>query len=72
MGGATDDEPTAIYHAMRYPGHSVWHLPHLLGEGVVIQHCWGPGRGEPTFCALTDTAPADRCRTCWPTPKETP
>ena len=67
------DEPTAIRHPKRGKAHrpverqrTKW-LPPITPKAacnhLTITTCW-------ESVPLSQTAPADRCRTCWPTPKE--
>lgn len=76
------DEPTAI----RHPKRGKAHRPVPLRTTVWSQAKYRRGGYEAPACApyavadladmtervpLSQTAPEDRCRTCWPTTKET-
>lgn len=65
----TADEPTAIrvWHYRGAPG--TWHRP--LPDDDWETPCDLFAMSMTERVPLSQTAPEDRCRTCWPTTKET-
>lgn len=59
------DEPTAIRHPKGY-----WHRADRSGTACK-RYTATRAKARLTECApLSQTAPEDRCRTCWPTTKD--
>ena len=58
-------DPTAIRHSKRGKAHRMGRWPRL-------SHCgkWMEGKDVQFGVPLSQTDPADRCKTCWPPTKE--
>lgn len=63
------DEPTAIRHPKRGKAHRIVDL-YGFEVAACNQNRSAEGRNLTERVPLSQTAPEDRCRTCWPTTKD--